>query len=85
MVQVRQLPVAAGRQEPLFSYPPHLCDSSPCRCMYDSYLPQLAVCSEPDVAPTRTQLDHYYSNRQYLKEPEGRQMPNVDQSAYFVD
>ena len=51
--------------------------------MHESYLPELATCQELDVQPTRTQLDHYVMHRQYLKEPEGRAMPNVDESAYF--
>lgn len=53
------------------------------RCMNETFVPELAMCRDPDVQPTRTQLEFYYTNRQYLKEPEGRAMPNVDESAYF--
>lgn len=50
--------------------------------MHSHFLPELARCTEADVASVRTLLEHYLTNGVYAKEPEGRNMPKVDMSQY---
>ncbi|MEW5300917.1 MAG: hypothetical protein WDW36_003809 [Sanguina aurantia] len=53
------------------------------QCMHDTFLPDLARCSEEGVQAVRTLLEHYLSQSQFQIEPEGRKMPDIDMSTHM--
>lgn len=50
--------------------------------IYQSFVPELDRCGDPDVAMVRVQLTTFIAGREFDKEPEGRAMPRVDMSKY---
>ena len=52
------------------------------QCVQRDYLGDLAQTNDPDVRAVATRLSTYLSTRQFMKPPEGRNMPAYDASSY---